>query len=252
MEWLLHPEAWISLITLSALEIVLGIDNLVFISIISGKLRPTERTRARRLGLGLASLVRILLLLALLWLIGLTQPLFEVLGMPISWRDMILIGGGLFLLAKSALEMHDRLEGPAHEANVRLKTSFSSVIGQILLLDIVFSLDSVITAVGMSSRLPIMVAAILIAMLVMIVFSASVGSFVERHPTLQVLALSFLFLIGMALMADGLHYHIPKGYLYFSMAFATAVELLNMRLRGKGFSAHRYDVGIHKEQEIHH
>ena len=231
MDWLTSPEAWIALLTLTVLEIVLGIDNVVFISILAGKLPQEQQAKARRVGLGLAMLMRIGLLLSLTWIIKLTAPLFSILGEEISGRDLVLILGGLFLLAKSTHEIHERLEGEEGEASARVKPSFISVLVQIMLLDIVFSLDSVITAVGMAEDLGVMVAAVVIAVGFMLVFAGPVSDFVERHPTVKMLALSFLLLIGVALIADGLDQHIPKGYIYFAMAFSVGVELLNLRMR---------------------
>ena len=231
MGWLANPETWIALATLTALEIVLGIDNVVFISILAGKLPAEQRARARRVGLALAMFIRIALLLSLAWMIRLTSPLFTVVGNEISGRDLILIVGGLFLLTKSTHEIHQKLEGEEGHVSTRTAASFPSVIAQILLLDIVFSLDSVITAVGMVSQIPVMVAAVVIAVGFMLVFAGPIGGFVERHPTVKMLALSFLLLIGLALIAEGLDHHIPKGYIYFAMAFSLGVELLNLRLR---------------------
>jgi predicted tellurium resistance membrane protein TerC len=231
MDWISDPQAWIALLTLTALEIVLGIDNIIFISILAGKLPAGQQERARRVGLGAAMLMRILLLLSLSWVIRLTAPLFSVLGEEISGRDLILILGGLFLLAKSTHEMHQRLEGEEGEGSTRVAASFGSVIVQIMLLDIVFSLDSVITAVGMVDELAIMIIAVVIAVGIMMVFARPVGNFVERHPTVKMLALSFLLLIGVTLVAEGLDQHIPKGYIYFAMGFSVFVEMLNLRLR---------------------
>lgn len=232
MDWISNPETWIGLITLIALEIVLGIDNIVFISILSSKLPENRQRRARRVGLSLAMLTRIGLLFSLAWVIGLTAPIFTILGQDISGRDLILIGGGLFLLAKSTREIHDKLEGEEEgQAEGRAAPSFANVIFQILLLDIVFSLDSVITAVGMVDQISIMVAAVVIAVLIMLVSAETISAFVERRPTVKILALSFLLLIGMTLVVEGLHQHIPKGYIYFAMAFSLFVEILNQRLR---------------------
>jgi predicted tellurium resistance membrane protein TerC len=231
MDWLTSPEAWIALLTLTVLEIVLGIDNVVFISILAGKLPQEQQAKARRVGLSLAMLMRIALLLSLTWIIKLTAPLFTVLGEEISGRDLVLILGGLFLLAKSTHEIHERLEGEEGEASTRVKPSLVSVLVQIMLLDIVFSLDSVITAVGMAEDVGVMIAAVVIAVGFMLVFAAPVSDFVDRHPTVKMLALSFLLLIGLALVADGLNQHIPKGYIYFAMAFSVGVELLNLRMR---------------------
>jgi predicted tellurium resistance membrane protein TerC len=234
MDWLATPEAWIALGTLTALEIVLGIDNIVFISILAGKLPPEQRKKARQLGLSLALVTRIALLFSLTWIIKLTSPLFTVPvfgGEEISGRDLILIGGGLFLLAKSTHEIHQKLEGEEGHASARIAPSFASVIVQILLLDVVFSLDSVITAVGMVEELAIMVTAVVVAIGFMLIFAGAISGFVDRHPTVKMLALSFLILIGVTLIAEGLDHHIPKGYIYFSMAFSVFVECLNLRMR---------------------
>jgi predicted tellurium resistance membrane protein TerC len=233
LDWLANPEIWIALATLTALEIVLGIDNVVFISILAGKLPLEQQARARRLGLGLAMFIRIGLLFSIAWIIRLTSPLFTVLEQEISGRDLILLVGGLFLLAKSTHEIHQKLEGEPGEISMRTAASFPGVIVQILLLDIVFSLDSVITAVGMVDQIAVMVAAVVIAVGFMLVFAGPISSFVERHPTVKMLALSFLLLIGFALIAEGLDQHIPKGYIYFAMAFSLGVETLNLRLRRK-------------------
>jgi predicted tellurium resistance membrane protein TerC len=231
MTWLIDPQAWIAFVTLVVLELVLGIDNVVFISILAEKLPGDQSRKARLVGLGLAMGMRILLLFSISWIIGLTAPLFAVLGYEFSGRDLILIGGGLFLLAKSTYEIHQRLEGEEGETSVRVGPSFTSVIVQILLLDIVFSLDSVLTAVGMVRQIEIMVAAVIIAVLVMMVSSGVIAAFVQRHPTVKMLALSFLLLIGVLLIAEGFDQHIPKGYIYFAMAFSVFVEMLNLRLR---------------------
>jgi predicted tellurium resistance membrane protein TerC len=231
MEWLTDPQTWAALLTLTALEIVLGVDNVVFISILAGKLPRAQQQRARTVGLGLAMLMRIALLFSISWIIGLTTPLFTVLRQEISGRDLILIIGGLFLLGKSTHEIHAKLEGDEGHASASVKASFTSVIIQILLLDVVFSLDSVITAVGMADNLAIMIAAVVVAVAFMMVFAGPISGFVERHPTVKMLALSFLLLIGVTLIADGLDRHIPKGYIYFSMAFSVFVEMLNLKLR---------------------
>ncbi len=230
-DWLTSPDIWIALVTLTALEIVLGIDNVIFISILAGKLPDEQQPRARRLGLGLALVTRILLLLSLSWIVRLTAPLFTVLRQEISGRDLILILGGLFLLGKSTYEIHDRLEGEEGHGSARVRASFAAVIVQILLLDIVFSLDSVITAVGMVSQIGVMVAAVIIALVVMLAAAGSISDFVNRHPTVKMLALSFLLLIGMSLLAEGFDQHIPKGYIYFAMGFSVLVEALNLRMR---------------------
>jgi predicted tellurium resistance membrane protein TerC len=231
MEWITDPQAWVAFATLTVLEIVLGIDNVVFISILAGKLPKEQQARARRLGLGLAMLMRIALLFSLTWIIRLTAPLFEVLGQEISGRDLVLIVGGLFLLAKSTHEIHDKLEGEEGRASTRVAPSLRSVLIQIVLLDIVFSLDSVITAVGMVDELAVMIAAVVAAVGFMMVFARPISEFVDRHPTVKMLALSFLLLIGVALIAEGLDQHISKGYIYFAMAFSVGVELLNLRIR---------------------
>ncbi|MDQ3938356.1 MAG: TerC family protein [Chloroflexota bacterium] len=234
MELLTNPETWIALVTLTALEIVLGIDNIVFITIMVGKLPPEQRDRARALGLGAAMAMRIALLFSISFIIGLTYPIVTILGQEISWRDVILIVGGLFLIGKATFEIHERLEGHETQRSVTPKVAgFTSVIIQIMLLDIIFSLDSVITAIGMADELAVMVAAIVIAVGVMLFSAKAIGEFVDRHPTLKMLALSFLLLIGMALIAEGAEVHIPKGYIYFAMAFSVLVELLNLRTRGK-------------------
>ena len=235
-EFLSDPGTWaVALVTLTVLEIVLGIDNIVFISILVGKLPAEQQDRARIIGLSLAMFMRIGLLFTISWIIGLTQPWFEIAGMEFSGRDLILIGGGLFLLGKATFEIHDRLEGDEHGAAATAGTaSFASVIAQILALDIVFSLDSVITAVGMAEDLWVMVTAVVIAVGVMLVSSGVIARFVNEHPTVKMLALSFLLLIGMSLVAEGLEFHIPKGYIYFAMGFSVFVELLNLRVRGRG------------------
>jgi predicted tellurium resistance membrane protein TerC len=232
MEWVFNAEIWIALLTLTALEVVLGIDNVIFISILAGKLPREQQARGRRVGLAMAMLMRIALLLSLAWIIRLTSPLFTVMGHGISGRDLILLLGGLFLIAKSTYEIHDKLEGTEHVTEVASHPSFKAVIIQIMLIDIVFSLDSVITAVGMVQQIPVMIAAVVIAVILMMLFAGPVSDFVERHPTVKMLALSFLLLIGVALIADGLGLHIPRGYIYFAMGFSVIVEMLNLRLRG--------------------
>jgi predicted tellurium resistance membrane protein TerC len=232
-DWMTGVEGWVALLTLTVLEIVLGIDNIVFISILAGKLRKEERERARRWGLSLAMITRLGLLLAITWVMGLTATLFSVVGNEISGRDLILLAGGLFLIAKSTHEIHNKLEGEEGEGTARVAASFTSVIIQILILDIVFSLDSVITAVGMAEHVSIMMAAVIIAVGVMLVSSRSIGEFVERHPTVKMLALSFLLLIGVSLLGEGLDQHIPKGYIYFAMGFSVFVEMINLRVRAK-------------------
>jgi predicted tellurium resistance membrane protein TerC len=232
MDWISDPNAWVAFATLTALEIVLGIDNVIFISILAGRLPMAQRARARRVGLGAAMLMRILLLLSIAWIIQLTDPLFTVFGEEISGRDLILLLGGLFLIGKSTHEMHMRLEGEeGDDAKARAVASFGAVIAQIMLLDIVFSLDSVITAVGMADELAIMIAAVVVAVGVMLAFAGPISNFVERHPTVKILALSFLLLIGVSLMAEAFDLHIPKGYIYFAMAFSLFVEMINLRAR---------------------
>jgi len=234
MEWILLPETWLALLTLTAIEIVLGIDNIVFLSIMVGKLPAAQQRSARVLGLSLAMLTRIVLLLFLTALLRLTRPLFAIVGHAFSGRDLILIAGGLFLLAKSTFEVHDNLEGLGADRPARPARSYLSVIIQIAILDIVFSLDSVITAIGLAKEVEVMVVAIVIAVIFMMALSGAVIRFIERHPTIKMLALSFLLLIGVALIGDGLGMHIPRGYIYFAMAFSVFVEFLNMRIRGTG------------------
>jgi predicted tellurium resistance membrane protein TerC len=232
MEWLSDPQAWIALLTLTVLEIVLGIDNVIFISILAGKLPAEQQAKARTTGLAAAMIMRILLLLSLAWIVRLTAPLFTLFGTEISGRDLILIAGGLFLIGKATHEIHDKLEGEEGGKAARVMPTFASVITQIMLLDIVFSLDSVITAVGMARHLGVMIIAVVIAVAIMLVAAGPISGFVDRHPTVKVLALSFLLLIGMALLAEGFDVHIPKGYIYFAMGFSVFVEILNVRLRG--------------------
>jgi len=233
MEWLSDPQAWIALLTLTALEIILGIDNIIFISILAGKLPKEQQARGRQIGLLMAMLTRILLLFSIAWLIRLTAPFFHVFEHGVSGRDLILIIGGLFLLGKSTLEIHDKLEGEEGHASAKVKASFWSVIVQIMLLDVVFSLDSVITAVGMANQVGVMVTAVVIAVGVMLLASGPISSFVNDRPTLKILALSFLLLIGFSLVVEGIHVEIPKGYIYFAMGFSVFVEALNLRLRAK-------------------
>jgi predicted tellurium resistance membrane protein TerC len=246
MEWLANPEIWISLITLTVLEIVLGIDNIIFISIMASKLPANKQKKARQLGLALAMITRVLLLLSLSWIMTLTSPLFnmgewialtdsELLKQfAISGRDLILIIGGLFLIYKSTSEIHDKLEGADHQAETKAVITFTGVIVQILLLDIVFSLDSVITAVGMADHIEVMIAAVILAVLVMMLSAGGISDFVNNHPTVKMLALSFLLLIGVSLLAEGFDQHIPKGYIYFAMAFSVLVEMLNLKMnKGK-------------------
>lgn len=236
--WVSTADGWIALATLTVLEIVLGIDNIVFISILAGKLKAEERQRARTLGLALAMGTRILLLLSITWVMGLTQPIFALFGQEISGRDLILLLGGLFLIAKSTHEIHDKLEGEEGHAAGRAVASFGAVLVQIALLDIVFSLDSVITAVGMADHVNVMILAVVMAVAVMMFSAGPISTFVEKHPTVKMLALSFLLLIGMSLMAEGFHHHIPKGYIYFAMGFSIFVEMINLRVRAKGQPVH--------------
>ena len=232
---LANPQTWIALVTLAALEIVLGIDNIVFISILAGKLPKDQEPKARRLGLAAAMITRILLLLSLSWVIGLTEPLFTVLDIEISGRDLILLIGGLFLIYKATHEIHERLEGTEEAKSVtQTPPSFNAVIFQIALLDIVFSLDSVITAVGMAQQLWVMITAVIIAVAIMLFAAEGISNFVARHPTVKMLALSFLLMIGFSLIVEALHFHIPKGYIYFAMGFSVFVEMLNLRIRAKG------------------
>jgi predicted tellurium resistance membrane protein TerC len=241
MDWLGDPQAWIGFVTLAVLEIVLGIDNLIFISILVGKLPARDQPLARRLGLGLAMIGRIGLLLSLSWVVRLTRPLFTIMGQEISGRDVVLIVGGLFLLAKSTHEIHDKLEGEEGHASARVAPSFTSVLIQVMLLDLVFSLDSVITAVGMVDRISVMVAAVITAVAVMMVFAGRVSAFIHRHPSVKMLALSFLLMIGVMLIAEGFDQHIPKGYVYFAMAFSVFVEALNIRMRRKAPPVHLHE-----------
>ncbi len=237
MEWITTPQIWISLLTLTLLEIVLGIDNLVFLSIVSGRLPVEHQPRARRLGLSLALITRVMLLIGLAWVVTLDKPFWQARilswDLAVSGKDVILILGGLFLLAKSTYEIHERLEGHDGAADARAAPTFSGVIFQIIVLDIVFSLDSVITAVGMVKEIGVMIAAVVIAMIIMVIFVNYISEFVDRHPTIKMLALAFLILIGTMLVAEGFHQHVNKGYIYFAMFFALGVEMLNLRLRTK-------------------
>jgi predicted tellurium resistance membrane protein TerC len=242
-DWVGSAEGWVALGTLAVLEIVLGIDNIVFISILAGKLRPEQRDRARKIGLSLAMFIRLALLASISWVMGLTAPLFT-LYYEISGRDVILLVGGLFLIAKSTFEIHERLEGAEGHGNAKVAASFAGVIVQILLLDIVFSLDSVITAVGMADDLAVMMLAVIIAVVVMLVSAGAISDFVERHPTVKMLALSFLLLIGMSLIGEGLDHHIPKGYIYFAMGFSIFVEMINLRVRSKAPPVHLHSPYI--------
>lgn len=241
MDLLTDPQIWIAFVTLVVLELVLGVDNVIFISILAGKLPAEQQQRARRTGLSLAVISRIILLFSLSWVIGLTEPLFSMLSFEVSGRDIILILGGLFLISKATIEIHQKLEGVEGHASARVKPSFANVIFQVLLLDVVFSLDSVITAVGMVDELAVMVAAVIVAAAGMIAAAELIGDFVERHPTVKMLALSFLLLIGFTLVVEGLHQHIPKGYIYFAMGFSVFVEILNLQIR-KG----RAPVSLHQ------
>lgn len=240
MDWITSPEAWIALLTLTVLEIVLGIDNIIFISILAGKLPVAQQARARRIGLVAAMGMRILLLLSITWIARLTSPLFTVLGQEISGRDLILIVGGLFLVAKATHEIHDKLEGEEGRGSARVAASLGAVVGQIVLLDIVFSLDSVITAVGMARDVGVMIAAVVIAVGVMMLSAGTISDFVHKHPTVKMLALSFLLLIGVSLLAEGFGQHFPKGYIYFAMGFSVFVEILNLKMskRGKPVDLH--------------
>ncbi|HWQ25157.1 MAG TPA: TerC family protein [Chlorobaculum sp.] len=233
MEWILRPEAWIALATLTSLEIVLGIDNIIFITIIVGRMPAGQQKAGRVLGLSLAMLTRIALLLSITWVMGLTADLFSIYGHGVSGRDVILIGGGLFLLAKSTHEIHQSLEGGDIETGEGSTSGFVATLIQIALIDIVFSLDSVITAVGLAKDIPVMILSIMIAVVIMMVASKSIGEFVERHPTIKMLALSFLILVGVTLLAEGAGFEFPRGYIYFAMAFSVCVEMLNLRLRKK-------------------
>ncbi|MEE8479495.1 MAG: TerC family protein [Candidatus Neomarinimicrobiota bacterium] len=242
MDWIFNLEIWIALLTLTALEIVLGIDNIIFITVLAGRLPKEHRNRGRIIGLAMAMITRILLLLSLTWIMGLTKPLFQMLSQEISGRDIILLFGGLFLLAKSTHEIHINFEDKEDHLDQPKAVSFANIIIQIALLDIIFSLDSVITAVGLVDQLPIMITAIIIAIIVMMVAAKSIGDFVESHPTIKMLALSFLILIGFSLIGEGLDLHIPKGYIYFAMAFSVGVEILNIKMRsktGKPYKLHK-------------
>lgn len=233
MDLLLDPQAWIAFLTLTALELVLGIDNVIFISILAGKLPHDQQQRARQTGLAAAMVMRILLLMSLAWIIRLTEPIVTILEKGISGRDLILIGGGLFLLFKATTEIHDKLEGEEGHSSARVAPTFAAVIGQIMVLDIVFSLDSVITAVGMADQLWVMVTAVVLAVGIMMLSATSISAFVNQHPTVKVLALSFLLLIGCSLIAEGFGVHIPKGYVYFAMGFSVFVEMVNLRVKAK-------------------
>lgn len=242
MEWIADPQIWIAFLTLTVLELVLGIDNVIFISILSGKLPESQQQKARYIGLALALIMRVGLLFSLTWVMGLTEPLFTVWTQSVSGRDLILLIGGLFLIGKSTHEIHGSLEGEEGHASKKVFPSFSSVIIQIMLLDIVFSLDSVITAVGMVDNIWIMIAAVVVSIVAMMAFAGPIGQFVQRHPTVKMLALAFLLLIGVTLMAEGFHQHISKGYIYAAMAFSVFVEFLNMRLRKKARPVHLHNA----------
>jgi predicted tellurium resistance membrane protein TerC len=243
MVWITEPEAWIALLTLTVLEIVLGVDNIIFISILVGRLPETQRNRARTLGLALAMVSRIVLLLSITWVMRLTEPIFTLFSNAISGRDLILLVGGLFLLGKSTHEIHNSLEGPEEGTQQTKTAGFAGVLIQIALLDIIFSLDSVITAVGLARHLQVMIIAVVISVLVMMASARALGAFVDRHPTVKMLALSFLILVGVTLLGEGLDLHLPRGYVYFAMAFSVTVELLNLRLRARR-AAH--PVQLHK------
>ena len=246
MESLANPEIWIALATLTALELVLGIDNIIFISILAGKLPEHQRDKARKVGIALAAITRLALLFAIAWIISLTAPLFSVFGNEFSWRDLILIGGGLFLIGKATHEIHQKLEGASQEVAPGAAATYMGVIAQIMLLDVVFSLDSIITAVGMVEERWVMVTVILISIAFMIGFAKPIGDFVERHPTVKVLALAFLIMIGLVLIADGFGQHIPKGYIYAAMAFSVFVELINLWIRRRS-AAKSKPVKLHEK-----
>ena len=250
-EWIFLPEAWIALVTLTMLEIVLGIDNIIFISVLVSRLPEHQRQRARIQGLGLAMFTRIALLLSLAWVMQLTSPIFTLLEQEISGRDLILIVGGLFLLWKSSQEIWENLEGEEEEAGSGIKAagSYAGVLGQIAIIDIIFSLDSVITAVGMAKHVPVMVIAIIIAVGVMMLSAKAIGEFVDRHPSIKMLALSFLILVGVALIGEGLDMHIPKGYIYFAMAFSLGVEMMNIRMRKKVVPVHLHKPSSYEDGE---
>lgn len=233
MEIFLTLDTWIALLTLTFLEIVLGIDNIIFISIVAGKLPQHQQRKARLVGLSLALIVRVMLLFAITWLIGLTNPVLEMYGFSLSWRDIILMLGGLFLIAKSTSEIHHKVEGDEQKTEVKKVTAFSNAIIQIVLLDIIFSFDSILTAVGLTSEITLMIIAVIVSILVMMIFAKAISNFINKQPTLQVLALSFLILIGFMLIIEGLHYHVPKGYIYFAVFFSLVVEMINIKVRKK-------------------
>ncbi len=233
MEIFLQADTWIALLTLTFMEIVLGIDNIIFISLVAGKLPEEQQKKARIGGLALALIMRILLLLSITWIIGLTKPVLTLGGFELSWRDLILIGGGIFLLIKSTLEIHHKVEGQINETEIKKVSSFGYAILQIVLLDLIFSFDSILTAIGLTDQLILMIIAVSVSIIVMMIFARAVGDFVNKHPTIQILALSFLILIGVMLIIEGAHYHVPKGYIYFAIFFSLAIEMLNMRYRKK-------------------
>jgi len=249
MDAFLTSDGLLALVTLTFLEIILGVDNVIFISILSGKLPPSQQLRARRTGLLAAMLMRVALLMSIAWIVRLTSPLFTVFAQEISGRDLILLGGGLFLLGKATIEIHEKLEGVEGHGSARVAPSFASVIGQIMMLDIVFSLDSVITAVGMADSIPIMVAAVVISVGIMMFAAEPISTFVARHPTVKVLALAFLLLIGVSLVGEGLDMHIPKGYIYFSMFFSVCVEMVNLRVRGHAAPVHLHQPYVSERKE---
>ena len=248
IEWLSNPEIWIALLTLTTLEIVLGVDNIIFISILASKLPKEQQARARQVGLLLAMVMRVLLLFSIAWIVKLTAPWFTVFGQEISGRDLILLLGGLFLLAKATHEIHDKLEGEEGHASAKVAASFMSVIVQIMLLDIVFSIDSVITAIGMADDLAVMVTAVIVAVGVMMFSAGAISRFVDTHPTVKILALSFLILIGVSLTAEAFDHHIPKGYIYFAMAFSVFVEMINLRVRSKGTPVHLHQAYVKADE----
>jgi predicted tellurium resistance membrane protein TerC len=242
MQFLTDPQIWISLVTLTLLEIVLGIDNIIFISILAGKLPAGEEKKARLIGLMLALVMRIILLSSIFWLTRLTDPLFRALGRDFSWKDLVMIAGGAFLLTKSVREIHISLEEEDHMKSTAVRAALAAVVVQIVLIDIIFSLDSVITAVGLAQHIGVMIIAVILAMIVMLAASGAISAFVNRHPTIKMLALSFLILVGVVLVADGFHHHIEKGYIYFAMAFSFAVEMLNIKMRAKRRAAKPVDL----------
>jgi predicted tellurium resistance membrane protein TerC len=247
MEILLDPQNWIALLTLTFLEIVLGIDNIIFISIVTNKLPVESQKTTRNIGLILAMIFRVLLLLTISYFIRLTNPLFSLFDIGFSVRDLVLMAGGIFLIVKSISEIHQKMEGEEQEIHVKSKNGFLSVIMQIILIDMIFSFDSILTAIGLSNQIPLMIAAIIISILIMMLFAGAVGKFINKHPSLQVLALSFLILIGFMLVIDGFHYHVPKGYIYFAVFFSLLVEVLNMRMRKKARPVHLHDT--YKEED---